>query len=350
MGDEQGQGAKDGVAHEEKNSPDKPKTSDKGGARAGSGGRSWKPAASGPLKAVLVHNPTAGEGEMSGEDLRLLLRKANISAFYQSSKIGELTAALSMPCDLIIVAGGDGTVAKALTQMPDRSVPVAILPFGTANNIATSFGIGGQVEDILATLREAEARRLDVGLAHGPWGCVRVVEGIGLGALVRSAERLGKPDVEQDERLKAALKAIRQEVKKQDPDRVRVFVDDEPLPEDHLLLEILNIPRGGPRLPLAPQADPGDGLFDVVVLEPSRRKDMLRWLKAGDESEPPPFTTRRGRKIRFIWEGTPMHVDDDIPPLEEGAATITLEMERDAVTILAPPASDSPGEIRTQDS
>jgi diacylglycerol kinase (ATP) len=347
MKDKQVHGANDSPVHDAKTSPDKLIDADIDGVQTGLIAHPSNSVSTGTLKAVLVHNPNSGDGEMSGEDLRILMRNANISAFYQSSKVGELTAALSRPCDLIIVAGGDGTVAKAITQMPNRSVPIAILPFGTANNIATSFGIGGRVEDILGTLRDAERRQLDVGLAHGPWGCVRVVEGIGLGALVRSAQRLGKPDVNQDKRLKAALKAIRREVKKQDPDRVRVIVDDEPLPEDHLLLEILNIPRSGPRLLLAPQADPGDGFFDVVVLEPSRRKDMLRWLKAGDESEPPPFTTRRGRKIEFVWEGTPMHVDDDIPPLEESAATITLEMEPDAVTILVPPAANHPGEIRT---
>jgi diacylglycerol kinase (ATP) len=305
--------------------------------------------ATGTLRAVLVHNPEAGDGKMSGEELRTLLRNAKISALYQSSKIGELTAALSEPCDLVIVAGGDGTVAKAITQMPDRSVQVAILPLGTANNIAASFDIGGRLEDILQSLRDAELRRLDVGMVRGPWGCARVVEGIGLGALVRSAKRLGKPDVEQGARLKAALKAIRQEVKRSDADRVRVFVDDELMPEDHLLLEVLNIPCGGPRLRLAPQADPGDGLFDVVALEPSRRKEMLRWLKSGDADEPPPFTTRRGRKITLAWEGTPLHVDDDIPPPEECAATVELEVEQDGVSILVAPASGCPGEVRAPD-
>ncbi|MFN3686313.1 diacylglycerol/lipid kinase family protein [Salinarimonas sp.] len=297
------------------------------------------------MKALLVHNPGAGDGETSGERLRSLLRDAKITARYQSSKVGELTAALSEPCDVVIVAGGDGTVAKAITQMPDRSVPIAILPLGTANNIAASFGIGGSLEDILHALRDAERRRLDVGMARGPWGCARVVEGIGLGALVRSAKRLGKPDTGRDARLKAAAKAIRQEVEKSDADRVRVLVDDEPMPEDHLLLEVLNIPCGGPRLRLAPDADPGDGMFDVVVLEPSRRKDMLRWLKSGDPGEKPPLTTRRGRRIALAWEGTPLHVDDDIPPSEACPATVELEVEPDAVTILVGPASGRPGEV-----
>jgi diacylglycerol kinase (ATP) len=300
------------------------------------------------MKAVLVHNPNAGDGEISGEELRALLRDADVSAFYQSSKTGELTAALAMPCDVIIIAGGDGTVAKAITQMPDRSVPIAILPLGTANNIASSFGIGGYLEDILAGIRDAERRTLDVAIARGPWGCARIVEGIGLGALVRGAERVGKPDAEQDKRLKKARKAIRREVKRGEPDRVRVYLDDELMPEEHLLLEVLNIPCGGPRLRLAPQADPGDGLFDLVALEPSRRKEMARWLKGKDPDEPPPFVTHRGRKVRIVWEGTPLHVDDDIPPAEDYATTVELEMEPDPVSILVTPPLGRPGEAHTR--
>lgn len=159
MGCEQVQGVNNGSDDDAETSADGQNDTDLGDLKTDSTAKPWTETATGALRAVLVHNPKAGDGEMSGEALRLLLRKANISAFYQSSKIGELTAALSMPCDLIIVAGGDGTVAKAITQLPNRSVPIAILPFGTANNIATSFGIGGRIADILGTLRDAERRR-----------------------------------------------------------------------------------------------------------------------------------------------------------------------------------------------
>jgi hypothetical protein len=121
-----------------------------------------------------------------------------------------------------------------------------------------------------------------------------------------------------------------------DADRVCVFVDDELMPEGHLLLEVLNIPCGGPRLRLARQADPGDSLFDIVALEPFRRKEMLRWLKCGDADEPPPFTTRRGRKITLAWDGTPLHVDDDrpehvasqVPDIHEGCDAAWIDRAR----------------------
>lgn len=66
------------------------------------------------MKAILVHNPTAGDYRYSRGELTDLLHRTGITPFYQSSKVGELTAALAEPADLIVVAGGDGTVAKVL--------------------------------------------------------------------------------------------------------------------------------------------------------------------------------------------------------------------------------------------
>lgn len=288
------------------------------------------------MRATLVHNPTSGESRIGRDDLNRVLRDAGITPYYQSSKIGELTAVLAEDTDLIIVAGGDGTVAKVLTQMPDRRIPVAILPIGTANNIANSFGIGGALAEIAAGLCGAERRHLDVGLAHGPWGCCWFVEGIGVGALVRAAERVGKPDGTSAERLEAARREIRKVLKKAEPDRVQVVLDGVPLPVDHLMVEILNITCGGPRLQLAPDIDPGDGLLDVIMVEPHQRKAMRRWLDDEHPEGPAPASRWRGRKISMVWEGTPLHIDDDLPSPEEDAVTIDLELAPDPVTILVP--------------
>ncbi len=292
------------------------------------------------MKATLVHNPTAGNGAVTRDMLTALLHKANFTPTYQSSKIGELTAALAEPADLIVVAGGDGTVAKVLTQMPDRKVPVAILPLGTANNIASSFGIGGALDEIALGLHHASERKLDIGMARGPWGCCWLVEGIGLGALVRTAERLGKPNGSRVDKLDEARKAVRKMLKKVEPDRMRILVDDEPLPDAQLMVEILNIACAGPRLFLVPETDMGDGLVDVAILEPDQRKEMRRWLKDKRPSGPPPLTVRRGRKVSIYWDGTPMHVDDDTPPFGDGKVAVEFELEDRQTTILVPKKVD----------
>jgi diacylglycerol kinase (ATP) len=288
------------------------------------------------MRATLVHNPAAGGGKVDRAHLIRSLVGAGFEPHYQSSKVGELTAALAEPTDLVVVAGGDGTVAKVLTQMPDRSVPVGILPIGTANNIASSFGITGSPEQIVTGLNAAERRMLDVGVARGPWGCCWFVEGIGVGALVRAAHRIGKPDGSPEERLGAARREIRKLLKKSEPDCVRVMLDDVALPEQHLLLEILNITCGGPRLQMAADIDPGDGMFDVIMVEPHQRRDMRRWLDDDNPSAPAPVSRWRGRRVSMLWDGTPLHIDDDLPPADAGTAAVELELDPTPATILVP--------------
>ena len=76
-------------------------------------------------------------------------RKAGLPTTYQSIKDKDFKAALGENWDLVLVAGGDGTVAKVARCLVDRDIahriPIAILPVGTANNIARSLGIEGEV-------------------------------------------------------------------------------------------------------------------------------------------------------------------------------------------------------------
>jgi diacylglycerol kinase family enzyme len=67
-------------------------------------------------------------------------------------------AAFDETWDLVAVAGGDGTVAKAARHMPNRNVPFALLPTGTANNVAHSLDLLGEAEEIAANLQGAPTR------------------------------------------------------------------------------------------------------------------------------------------------------------------------------------------------
>ena len=105
---------------------------------------------------------------------------------------------------LVVVAGGDGTVARVARRMVGRGVPVAILPAGTANNIARSLGLLKQpFEELVRGWRDARRVQLDVGIAAGPWGERYFVEGLGAGLfaglLVRSEENKEKEGEEEQD-------------------------------------------------------------------------------------------------------------------------------------------------------
>ena len=77
----------------------------------------------------------------------------------------ELTrSAIGKGADLILVAGGDGTINEALNGMVHSGVPLGILPGGTANVLATELGLGKTMERAAGSLREWIPERIALGM------------------------------------------------------------------------------------------------------------------------------------------------------------------------------------------
>ena len=90
--------------------------------------------------------------------------------------------------DLIVVAGGDGTINEAAEGMLGTEVPLAILPGGTANVMAMEMKLGGNLERAAERLGELRPRRISVGHVTCDEGRVSrhflLMAGIGLDAHV----------------------------------------------------------------------------------------------------------------------------------------------------------------------
>jgi len=280
------------------------------------------------MRALLVHNPTAGDGEPSAEALLAALERAGFSPAYCSSKADELDAALSASADIILIAGGDGTVARLARRLPDRSVPISILPIGTANNIARCLGIESRdAEALVAGLAEASVKRLDIGRAVGPWGITRFIEGVGFGALAKAIDADGpKPPLPQ--RIEKGREGFARALIETKPERYVVAADGEEIDAECVFVEVLNIGMTGPRVMIGPSARPGDQLLDVVYLTADRMNEMLDWLKAPDH-RPPPVEVRKAREVTMTWESGRLRIDDEVfaEPATPCAITIGLEPE-----------------------
>ena len=72
--------------------------------------------------------------------------------------------AIEQEADLILVAGGDGTINEAVNGMVHSGVPLGILPAGTANVLANELGIGKTMERAAASVGEWAPERVAVGL------------------------------------------------------------------------------------------------------------------------------------------------------------------------------------------
>src|SRR5438132_2096955 len=119
------------------------------------------------MRITLMHNPTAGRGEHARQELVSALAKAGHQVTYQSTKKSSYKKALKKSTDLVLVAGGDGTVGKIGRELIDTGIPLSVLPLGTANNLARSLGFIASPEEIITGLAHGKRRAFDVGIARG---------------------------------------------------------------------------------------------------------------------------------------------------------------------------------------
>jgi diacylglycerol kinase family enzyme len=285
------------------------------------------------MRATVLHNPNAGDGNLSADELVAALREAGLAPAYHALPETKLEEALRKPADLVVVAGGDGTVARVLKRLPNREVPVGVVPLGTANNIARSLGIEGAPHDLMAGWRDAARRRVEVGMARGPWGSLRFVEGVGFGALADAAAKADALPKAASDRKRHSRDNLRKVLAEAGPVELRVALDGRDVPGPLLLAEALNIGFVGPSVLLAPQADPGDGRLDLVGVAPARRGEMLAWLDEQPDG-PPPATLLQGCRVRVAWRGAALHLDDEFPDHAEGECE--MELEPEPLTILVP--------------
>src|SRR5256886_6493144 len=135
------------------------------------------------MRITLMHNPKAGDAEHGRKQLMAALAEAGHHATYQSTKERGFKKALKQPTDLVLAAGGDGTVAKVACRLVDSGIPLSVLPLGTANNLARALGFLASPEEIITRLEGGRKRAFDVGFAYGPWGERYFFEAAGGGLL-----------------------------------------------------------------------------------------------------------------------------------------------------------------------
>jgi diacylglycerol kinase (ATP) len=69
--------------------------------------------------------------------------------------------------DVLVVAGGDGTVNEAINGLGDLRLPLAILPLGTANVLAHEIGLATDPDSVAAAIARGAPRPVTLGAANG---------------------------------------------------------------------------------------------------------------------------------------------------------------------------------------
>ena len=277
------------------------------------------------LRVTLIHNPEAGSDDQpSGDELVRLVREAGHSVVYQSSKHADWQRSLDEPTDLVAVAGGDGAVGLVTKRLVGKHVPVTILPMGTANNIAATLNLKDRSpEQLIAGWTSACRMKFDVGVANGPWGSSFFIEGVGVGTFTDTMSRLdARRNVDlahhddTDKKIQTVVHILKIRLEACQAIRLKMALDGRDLSGDYLLLETMNIRSIGPNLCLAPDADPGDGFLDIVLVSDHEREKLTRYLteRITDKKTFPELTVHRGRHLHIECDELRVHIDDDVWP------------------------------------
>lgn len=276
------------------------------------------------MLVTLIHNPTAGDEDQDGKSLRKLLRRAGHQVRYRSAKEDGWKRALKKPAELVVVAGGDGTVGRVARRMAGRGIPMAVLPTGTANNIARSLGQHERpLEELVSGWETAGRAKLDVGVAKGPWGSRNFIEALGFGvfaghlAVVEDEEEPKSMDAAS--KVSHALRRMKRAAEQAEAVQVSATLDGKDISGRYLLMEALNLHYVGPNMRLALDGKPGDGEFEVILVTEDERSRFAQYLEAWRENRErlAVLPSHRGKHLKIEWTGFPLHIDDKLYPKKD---------------------------------
>jgi diacylglycerol kinase (ATP) len=295
------------------------------------------------MRALLIHNPKAGDRKHGKKQLMASLRKNGIQAFYQSIKDRGWKKAFKKPVDLVIAAGGDGTVHKTAWQLMDSGIPLAILPLGTANNLARSLGFTESVDEILQSLHCGKSRPFDVGVARSGSQTDYFLEAAGGGLFADyfpAAKAHEIKGASPEEELKAHLSLLRKLALDYRVRPWKMSIDGKDISGRYILWGVMNIRSAGPALHLAPKARTDDGRLDFVAAREHDRKVFIKHVDAhlAERKERVPLTPRKFRQFKIMSPSGAMHLDGEPWPSNKknngnGRGRVEITVKRAALLI-----------------
>ena len=235
------------------------------------------------IRACLITNPRGGKGEINLAPILPALAAHGWAVEVRQKLHGGHATDLARDAvkngfDVIIAAGGDGTVGEVVDGVVGSDVAVGVLPGGTANLWAHEIGVSLDLGLAALQLIGAQRRRIDVGHvaingAHGQH--FLLMAGLGIDAAVLS--RLSKGLKKKIGAL-AYLPAIGRALPQAKPFAVRVDLDGVAWDGDVSQIVVGNTRRYAEVTSVTPEAIVDDGRLDVCLLLPANPVSALDQL------------------------------------------------------------------------
>jgi len=291
--------------------------------------------------AALIFNPHAGHklgidtNPGTADDVQSALAAEGIPFdVWLTQHAGHATElarrAVAESRQLVITAGGDGTVNEVARGLANTATVLGLMPLGSIMNVARTLWIPRDLAMAARTLAEGKTLAMDMGSI----GQRHFLEAAGVGL---DAGLFGYFDrLESSRRRIGVLRAVWRFLRQLGSPRVVVEHAHGRIRARAPMVSIANGPYVGAAYAIAPNARIDDGLLDIVVFRGSSIPRLLLHLAliAGGRSLPPP---PRARTLRSEWvrvrtirrRPLPVHADGSpigVTPVEVHAAPAALRV------------------------
>jgi diacylglycerol kinase (ATP) len=124
-------------------------------------------------RLLIIFNPTAGgrrrrRFEAVVAELRRLGCEVTVRPTGRRGDAEQLAASADPNrYDMLVVAGGDGTINEVVNGLSGARLPLAIIPLGTANVLAAEIGLATDPRSVARTIALGRPRPISVGVANG---------------------------------------------------------------------------------------------------------------------------------------------------------------------------------------
>lgn len=288
---------------------------------------------------ALLVNPTAGRGRgaKAGRVAAAHLAEAGLAVRELVGRDVREAAdlaheAVAAGADALVVVGGDGMVHLGLQAVCGSQIPLGVVPAGTGNDLARALGV--PLRDPWAAAQlvvVGNLRTIDAGRSEGQWFAGVVAAGFDAKVNDRvNRMRWPRGPRRYDLATLAELGVFR-------PIQYAMELDGVATTFEAMLVAVGNIPSYGGGLYITPEADPTDGLFDVLVVAPVSKTTLVRVfprVRRGTHLSHPAVSVRRACQVRLEAAGVTAYVDGErLGPLPR-----TFEVVPHALHVFAPRA------------
>jgi diacylglycerol kinase (ATP) len=298
-----------------------------------------------PTRAVLIQNPAAGQDDWQEQvDAALAtLREAGWEVERrETAGPGDASRfareAVEAGAEVVVVAGGDGTVNEALQGLAgQRQAALAVLPGGTVNVWATELGVEEGEADVARRIAAGHRRTIDLGRVNDRYFLMMASAGFDAEANATVAENAPLKRIKRRAGALAYALATIVTLRRFRGRRVSLDIDGQSIRRQALMVIIGNTRLYGGIAEITYQASADDGLLDVCVLAGQGPLDLLRRFVAvllRRHRADPQIDYRKAHRI-ILDPAYPMRLQADGEDI--GTTPATFQVLPDALDVIVFP-------------